>query len=60
MRIRWLLRAYRWVRNPPSPLKMKVVLGVIGVALLIGAIEHWIGWPEWLTPSNEFRGRWPR
>ncbi len=60
MNIRWLLRAYRWVRNPPSPRMVKLVLGVIALVLAVAAVEHWIGWPERLTPSNEFLGRWPR
>lgn len=47
--IHWLLRAKRWVQNPPSPGRVKLVFGVIAVCLLIVGIEHFIGWPAWMT-----------
>jgi hypothetical protein len=45
----WLLRAKRWVQNPPSPARVKLVLGVIAVCLVLVAIERFAGWPDWMT-----------
>ncbi len=43
----WLLRAKRWVQNPPSIGRVKLVFGVIAVALVIVGLE-WAGlWPDW-------------
>ena len=47
--LHWLLRAKRWVQNPPSSGRVKLVFGVIAVCLLIVGIEHFFGWPEWMT-----------
>lgn len=42
-----LLRMSRWARNPPSEKRVKLVFGIILVALVILGIE-WMGWwPEW-------------
>lgn len=45
----WLVRMARWVRNPPGPRKVTLVLAVVAICLLIYAVERWIGWPEALT-----------
>lgn len=47
--MRWLLRMARWARHPPSPDRVKLVVGVIVLCLAIGAIEWVWGWPDWLT-----------
>ncbi|AHM05176.1 hypothetical protein roselon_02882 [Roseibacterium elongatum DSM 19469] len=52
----WLLRAVGWVRNPPSAKMVKLVLAVIAVALALGAVERFLGWPDWLTVDNIRRG----
>lgn len=45
----WLLRMSQWVRNPPSPRRVKLVVGVIAACVVIVLIE-WLGfWPEWAT-----------
>jgi hypothetical protein len=44
----WLLRMAQWARNPPSPQRVKLVLAVIGLCLVLFAIERGIGWPAWL------------
>ena len=54
----WLVRAARWVRNPPSTGRVILVFSVIGAALLLYAIEVWIGWPEWLQVNRPL-GRVP-
>ncbi|MCC6304045.1 MAG: hypothetical protein IT545_02490 [Rhodobacteraceae bacterium] len=55
----WLLRAARWARHPPSPARVRLVLAVIGLCLVLVAIETWVGWPDWLTPAGG-RVRLPR
>ena len=48
----WLLRAKRWVQNPPSPARVKLVFGIIALCLTIGFVEHYIGWPDWATAER--------
>ncbi|APX88608.1 hypothetical protein BV394_01755 [Brevirhabdus pacifica] len=48
MNQRWLLRMAKWAHNPPSAARVKLVLGVVAVALALGAVEYFVGWPEWL------------
>lgn len=50
--MKWLLRMARWARHPPSPQRVKLVLAVIGLCVVIFAIEHIWGWPAWLTPNT--------
>jgi hypothetical protein len=45
----WFLRMARWARNPPSPGRVKLVLGVVVACLLLVLLERLVGWPEWLT-----------
>ncbi len=53
----WLLRASKWVRNPPSARMVKIVLAVTALGLGIVALE-WLGlWPDWAQME---RGRMPR
>ncbi|PTX55803.1 hypothetical protein C8N43_0449 [Litoreibacter ponti] len=47
MNPRWLIRAALWVRRPPSPARVKLVVGLIVVVITVGLIEHYIGWPSW-------------
>ncbi len=44
---RHFLRMKRWAQNPPSWGRAKLVFGVIVVALVIVALEHFGFWPEW-------------
>jgi len=55
MNLIWLLRAKTWVQNPPSPKRIKLVFGVIGLCLVLFGIEYYWGWPEWLTADNPRR-----
>jgi predicted acyltransferase len=48
----WLLRMARWLRHPPSPQRVKLVLAVIGICLVIFGIEAIWGWPDALTPER--------
>lgn len=45
----WLMRMSQWARNPPSPRKVKLVLGVIAVVVLIVGVEALGLWPGALT-----------
>jgi len=60
MSMRWLLRASRWARNPPSGKRVILVLAAIALCLLLFGIERLIGWPEWLTLQGTPGGRIPR
>ncbi len=57
MNLRHLMRLARMARHPPSPKMVKVVLAVVGVVALAWGVEVLIGWPEWLTPRNNFSRR---
>ncbi|WP_434621640.1 hypothetical protein [Tabrizicola sp. M-4] len=48
----WLIRMAQWVRNPPSPQRVKLVFGVIALCLLIFGYEWLFGWPEALVPQK--------
>jgi hypothetical protein len=47
--LHWLVRAKRWVQNPPSEGRVKLVLGVVAACVALAAWEWFFGWPEWLT-----------
>ncbi|WP_304617673.1 hypothetical protein [Paracoccus sp. (in: a-proteobacteria)] len=56
----WLLRAVKWARNPPSARMVRLVLAVIGVALLI-VLAEWLDlWPDWATLDQGRAPRLPR
>ena len=48
----WLTRAKRWVQNPPSWGRVKLVLGVVAICVAIAAYEWYFGWPDWLTVNR--------
>lgn len=43
----WLMRASRWVRNPPSARRVVLVLVVVALALAIAGLQHFGWWPDW-------------
>ncbi len=47
--LHWLLRAKRWVQNPPSEGRVRLVLAVLALCLALVAVESLFGWPEWMT-----------
>lgn len=49
---RHLMRAKRWVQNPPSPKRVKLVFALIAVALLIAGLERFGFWPDWATADR--------
>lgn len=55
--LNWLLRAVRWVRNPPSPQRVRLVLAVIALGITIVALDKLGFWPEWARLED---GRMPR
>lgn len=45
----WLLRAARWVRNPPSWQRVVLVASIVAICIAVATVE-WLGlWPEALT-----------
>lgn len=49
---RWLIRASQWSRKPPPLRKVVAVLVVIALCLGLLGIEHFWGWPAWLTVNG--------
>lgn len=45
------LRMAKWIRNPPSPRRVRLVFGIVALCLALAAVERWIGWPEALSPE---------
>lgn len=52
MHSRWLLRAARWARNPPSAGRVKFVLAIIAACAALYAVERFVGWPDALSPER--------
>ena len=52
MNPRWLLRMSQWARNPPSAGRVKFMAAIIGVVLLVFALEYFGLWPEALTAER--------
>ncbi len=48
----WLLKMYRWVRNPPSEKQVKFVLAIVAVCFMLLMIELIWGWPDWATVNS--------
>ncbi|MDO5603946.1 MAG: hypothetical protein Q4G25_02180 [Paracoccus sp. (in: a-proteobacteria)] len=47
--MRWLIRAVRWVRNPPGTAMVRMVFGILAAGLLLLLLEHLGLWPDWAT-----------
>ncbi len=45
--IRIFVQAAQWIRSPPSRTHVRIMVAVLALALLLVAIETWIGWPDW-------------
>ncbi len=45
----WLIRMSQWLRNPPSLGRVKLYAAVVGLAVLIGALEFYGLWPAWAS-----------
>lgn len=54
---RHFLRMARWARHPPKPWFIRLVLVVVGLAVLIFGIEHFIGWPDAMKVDPKMRLR---
>lgn len=54
---RWLMRASQWSRRPPSWKRVVTVLVVIALCLVVVGIEHFWGWPAWLTVNGRAKIR---
>jgi hypothetical protein len=42
----------RWAQHPPPKSRVILVICVVILCLVLYGIEHWIGWPEALTPAG--------
>jgi len=49
MNLTWLLRMSKWARRPPSWGRVKLVALVVGLCLLLFALERAGLWPDWAT-----------
>lgn len=47
--LNWLVRAARWVRNPPSPKMVKLVFGIVAAGIAMALLQHFGLWPDWAT-----------
>ncbi len=52
----WLLRAKRWVQNPPSTARVRLVFVLVALALGVVALEYFGLWPEWARAELIPRG----
>lgn len=50
---RWLLRASQWARKPPSWKRVKLLLIVLTLCLVLFGVEHFVGWPAWMTVNGK-------
>ena len=50
--LRWLMMAKRWVQNPPSIKRVKLVFAVIILVAVIFGLEHFGFWPDWATAER--------
>jgi hypothetical protein len=50
----WLTRMARWVRRPPSMLRVKIVAATIALVIVIAVLGKAGYWPEWarLDPKS--------
>ncbi len=53
----WLVRAKRWVQNPPSAARIKLVFGIIAACIAIVGLEWLEYWPDWATADSLRSGR---
>lgn len=53
----WLLRARRWIENPPPMRQVILIVAVIAVCVTIVVLDRSGLWPDWARLSE---GRMPR
>ncbi|MDO5657464.1 MAG: hypothetical protein Q4G36_03955 [Paracoccus sp. (in: a-proteobacteria)] len=58
----WLIRASRWVRNPPSMRMVILVASIIAIAVILGTLEYFDLVPDWMQMEHGrgYRGPLPR
>jgi hypothetical protein len=49
----WLVRMAHWLRHPPSPGRVKLVLAVVAFCALLVLVERFVGWPDWATVNGK-------
>ncbi|WP_395002669.1 hypothetical protein [Cypionkella sp.] len=45
----------KWVRNPPSPQRVRLVFMVVALCLIVIGVEKLIGWPAWMTVNPNIK-----
>jgi hypothetical protein len=58
--VSWLLRLAYWLRHPPSPQRVRIILVVIAICGIIAGIEALGLWPDWATRTQPSWLRLPR
>lgn len=53
MNLTWLVRMAKWARHPPSPGRVKLVLGVVAICFALWGVELFWGWPDWLSVNGK-------
>lgn len=48
----WFLRMKKWATHPPPAARVVLVLAVVAAVLALAAFDHYVGWPEALTPNS--------
>ncbi|MDG0984571.1 MAG: hypothetical protein P8N80_03810 [Planktomarina sp.] len=56
MNPRFFLKMAQIARRPPSKKMVLIWIVVATIALLLFAIERWVGWPDWLTVNSHRSG----
>ncbi|MGC9420781.1 MAG: hypothetical protein ACP5EN_17585 [Rhodovulum sp.] len=57
MTLHWLMRAKRWVQDPPNEKHVKSVLAVVASCLALALLEWLSGWPDWFNLNSDPRER---
>lgn len=53
----WLVRMSRWVRNPPSTGRLKLIAAIIAISVTIVVMDHYGIWPDW-AQGDLRKDRW--
>ncbi|MFC2967391.1 hypothetical protein [Acidimangrovimonas pyrenivorans] len=48
----WLTRMARWLRHPPSPARVRLVIGVGLACLALALFARYVYWPDWAVPNR--------
>lgn len=57
MNYRWILRASRWARNPPSLARVILVFSIVAACLALLGLEHFNLLPDWMALPTRGHGK---